>query len=479
VYLALGDADQAREALEAARRLAPDDPKTLLTLGALNAKAGAYDRARQDYLRVLKGDQANVQALIGLAGVARGQGRHKQAIEWLQRASKAAPRAVRPRLLLATQYLDRREFHRARGVAVKAERIAPNRADVLAVLGVSQLLDKDYTNAIGSLKKAIGLAPRSVPLRYYLARAHLARREVHEARGILREVVEMAPGYSPAITTLAYLEAQAGKFDQALALVQGQQAQANPQRIEVEGDIRLMQGQYKQAAALYAKEVDGQNSARLAVKAYLARRKGGLPEPFRPLMDWVEGHPHDTRMRLILAQAYQEANQDLMAIVQYEALLKREPDNVRVLNNLAWIYHLQGDERSIQLAEKAHRLSPETGAVSDTLGWLLVGRGDLRRAVPLLRLAATQSPEVPEIQYHLAVALARSGEGRESQRILTRLISADERSPVQDQAQQLLKELNNKDLGVWQGIEWPYPLSYGSQAGPRDADDIDLRASWS
>jgi predicted negative regulator of RcsB-dependent stress response len=79
--------------------------------------------------------------------------------------------------------------------------------------------------------------------------------------------VARAPGYSPAITTLAYVEAQAGNIGQALALVQGQQAQANPQRIEVEGDIRLIQGQHKQAAALYAKEVDGQNSARLAVNA--------------------------------------------------------------------------------------------------------------------------------------------------------------------------------------------------------------------
>jgi hypothetical protein len=153
---------------------------------------------------------------------------------------------------------------------------------------------------------------------------------------------------------------------------------------------------------------------------------------------------------------------------------------VQIFSNLAWIYHLQGDERSIRLADKAHRLSPDTGAVSDTLGWRLVGRGDLGRAVALLRLAATQSPEVPEIQHHLAVAVARSGDGRLAQRIPSRLISTDERSPVRGEAQQLLKELNNKDLGVWHDIdEWPYPLSYGSLAGPRDTGDIDLRVSWS
>jgi hypothetical protein len=42
---------------------------------------------------------------------------------------------------------------------------------------------------------------------------------------------------------LAYVEAQVGNIGQALALVQGQQAQANPQRIEV--DIRLIRRQYK------------------------------------------------------------------------------------------------------------------------------------------------------------------------------------------------------------------------------------------
>jgi Flp pilus assembly protein TadD len=130
-----------------------------------------------------------------------------------------------------------------------------------------------------------------------------------------------------------------------------------------------------------------------------------------------QGHPGDTSMRLILAQAYREANEDLMAIEQYEVLLKREPHNVQIFNNLAWIYHLQGDERSIRLADKAQRLSRDTGAVSDTLGWRLVGRGDLGRAVALLRLAATQSPEVPAIQHHLAVAVARSGDGRWARRM--------------------------------------------------------------
>ena len=92
------------------------------------------------------------------------------------------------------------------------------------------------------------------------------------------------------------------------------------------------------------------------------------------------------------------------------AAAQKQPDNVLVLNNLAWAYQQVKDPRALETAERAYKLKPDNAAVADTLGWMLVEQGNTTRGLELLQKAVAAAPKALEIRYHLAQAWVKSGD---------------------------------------------------------------------
>jgi predicted Zn-dependent protease len=86
-------------------------------------------------------------------------------------------------------------------------------------------------------------------------------------------------------------------------------------------------------------------------------------------------------------------------------VLKKSPDSVLALNNLAQLYHQQKNPRALSTAERAQKLAPESASVTDTLGWILVEQGETKRGLELLQQALAKDSKIPEIRYHLAVSI--------------------------------------------------------------------------
>ena len=74
----------------------------------------------------------------------------------------------------------------------------------------------------------------------------------------------------------------------------------------------------------------------------------------------------------------------------------------------------QNDKGATGFAERAYALRPNDPAVIDTLGWLLFRQGQVDRGLALLRDARLRDSTDPEIRYHLAAALAKSGRRTEA-----------------------------------------------------------------
>ncbi|MGD2082752.1 MAG: tetratricopeptide repeat protein, partial [Chromatiales bacterium] len=128
-------------------------------------------------------------------------------------------------------------------------------------------------------------------------------------------------------------------------------------------------------------------------------------------------------------------------------VLARDPDNVPALNNLAWLLSARSPDEARGYAERAAELAPESPAVMDTLGLVLLRQGDegeLDRARRLLIAAAAEMPDSPEVRFHLAMAWSRSGEVGKAAALLEPLLATEDAFPGRADAASLLDRLKGE-----------------------------------
>ena len=73
----------------------------------------------------------------------------------------------------------------------------------------------------------------------------------------------------------------------------------------------------------------------------------------------------------------------------------------------------------------------------------MLAQGDADKAVTYLTAANVSAPADPAIQYHLAVALSRTGRGADAQAMLEKLIGSGAAFADKAQAEKLLAELKH------------------------------------
>jgi predicted Zn-dependent protease len=112
-----------------------------------------------------------------------------------------------------------------------------------------------------------------------------------------------------------------------------------------------------------------------------------------------------------------------------------------LLNHLAWVSGKLGEEAALELAEKAHRLAPQSPVINDTLGLILVERGKVDQGLELLQEALRLAPQDPAIRLNLARGLIAAGKKQEARRELDALAALGERFRGQGEVAELMKKL--------------------------------------
>src|SRR5690606_936182 len=186
-----------------------------------------------------------------------------------------------------------------------------------------------------------------------------------------------------------------------------------------------------------------QPSSAAAIGQYRARAAAGARGALAPLQSWVDRNPTDRTARLVLADALRTTGAVKEAISQYESLSAENPPLAVALNNLAWLYFQSNDPRALVTARRAYEAAPNAPAIVDTYGWILVQAGQVHDALPLLKQAAAAQPD-PEIRYHYATALARTGATIAARSELEAILKASESQPFGAQVRKLLEELRGR-----------------------------------
>ena len=109
------------------------------------------------------------------------------------------------------------------------------------------------------------------------------------------------------------------------------------------------------------------------------------------------------------------------AIEEYESILKKQPTNISVLNNLAYML-IENDmmpDRAIEYAEKAYKNAPGNGNVLDTYGYVLLKNGKIKEADEFMQRALQQFEKdkinAPmEVYEHIAMIKEELGQNTEA-----------------------------------------------------------------
>lgn len=447
VYYNKGDAAHARQSFEKALSIDPAFFPAAINLAQIDMLDKKPDAARKRFESVLAKDKNNLQAMLAIAAMEADAKNEKAYLEWVNKAASAHPTAVQPRALLTRYYVQKNDPQKALTLAREAVNANPTNPEALDLLGVTQMAAGEKDNAVASFAKLVTLSPNNPLAHLRLASAQAANKSLSEARKSLNKALELKPDLVEAQIGIIGLDMQENRPAEAIKRVQ-QVQQQHPKSsagYAIEGDIQFAQKQFAKAATLYQKAFDLGKTGTLALKLHGALAASGKRnEAEAKAAQWLKEQPQDLGMRLYLAENYMAQREDKQAITQYRAILQQAPDNLISLNNLAWLLQKQGDSQAITFAERAHKQRPEDAAIMDTLGWLLIEQGKTAQGLDLLQRALAKAPDVPEIRYHLAVALFKSGDKGRAESELKRLIDGGIKFPQEREAAALLAQIKAK-----------------------------------
>lgn len=443
VYVGKNDIPNAKKSFESAIAASPGYVPAAINLGQLDMKDNP-EAARKRFEGVLNTDKNNVQAMLYLSAIAKNSGNDKEFVDWLEKATKADPAVLQPWGILTGYYLQQKNQKEALSHAEAAANANPKSPEALDLLGSTELSIGKTDEAVATYKKLKELVPRSPLANFRLGTALALGKDADAAASSFARALELKPDYVEAADALAGVYIRAGKYAEALKVANNFQ-QRFPKASEgllLEGDADMAQKQFEKASAAYGKAQAVDKTTVGAIKLHGAMTLSGkAKQADEEMLQWLRAHPKDVVARSYMGDVFVRQGNAKGAEEQYQAVLQVQPDNPGALNNLAVLYQKTNDPRAEEMARHAYKLAPENPQIMDTLGWILAGKGDVKEGLDLLQKAATLAPGAPDIHYHYAAALAKSGDKAKAKDELTKLVSSGKNFPQLQDAQALLKTL--------------------------------------
>lgn len=430
VQLASGDKAAARAAFEKAAAAEPSFLPPVAHLARMDMADKQPEAAKKRFNAMLAKDPANFQALSALAQIAVMQNQPEEATRLLEKAHNGHPEAIAPALLLGRHYIGYKQPEKAIALARKLQVANPTDASVIDLMGQAQLAAKDGAGALESYSKLANLQPKAAMPHLRLAAAHGLLKNQPAVLDDLKRAVSLDPDLLPARQAMAQYYVQQGKPDEALKVARSMQERDSTRAAGyvLEGDIHATGKQLPQAIPAYQKALAETKSPEMAVRlAYVYAQTGKTAELNQLVTGWQKTNPGDVTVPAFVSEKYLERKDFKGAIAILEKTSAAVPNNPAVLNNLAWAYHQVKDPRALDTAKRAVGLAGNHPAILDTAGWIMVERGDTDGGLALLRKASAAAPKSQDIRYHLAAALAKSGDKAAARTELNKIINDGEK----------------------------------------------------
>ena len=346
----------------------------------------------------------------------------------IKKAVTANPQSLNARIALVNFYTQRGDTKQAQLAAQDANIAIPDDPRTLQILGQVQLAAGDATLAVGTFNKLVAARPGAAEPLLLLARALVAAKDYDRAIEKLRAALTINPDLYEASREIVAIYVMSGRGEQALVEIKAIQRQRpkDARAYILESDLWASQGKWAAAeSALKAAQKQAPEDPMIAIKLHAVVSSAGKEGAADAAADkWLREHPKDVVLRNYLGERALRKKDLKTAARHYQAMVALQPDNVMILNNLAWVGGELSDPKALSYAEKAATLAPGNPAVLDTLGMLLVKKGDVAQGVEKLQQAAQGAPNQADIRLHLAKALIKAGDKAAARKELDALAQA-------------------------------------------------------
>ncbi len=345
--------------------------KLRLTLGELYLQTQQYDLASKTFREILSENSASVPAGLALFELSVQSGNHPAFLDDLNRFFTVNQVTLPQKIELAKLFLVRssRESSFLEPAIVMIGEIIrrhPGNGRLYALRGIAQMQKQDAAAALIDFRKALLLESGSIEIWEEFVTAAVIQKEYRSAAEALYKAKKRFPAMSLRLQVL-------------------------------EGELFFQRGQLKNAAFLLEKVVQSKK-AKKEKNLYLQASS-------------------------TLALCYDALGFRDKSLHLYENILALEPDNILMMNNLAYLLTVQGKElaRAKELALKVVAWEPANGGYLDTLGWVLFRMGEYEESRKVLEKAAELDPDEAEIVGHLGQVYEKLGDFKKALEMKERL----------------------------------------------------------
>jgi putative PEP-CTERM system TPR-repeat lipoprotein len=435
---------EARSAFEMALALDPGFTAATMNLAQLEVREKRPEAARKRLEAFVGKGRDEVAPMLALADLlATIPGERAEADRLMERAASVETRGVSTPQII-DHYLRANDFEKAVKLAQSAVQRDPENVELLELLARTYFAAGDISSAVGVYGSIVRVQPNSADALYGLAWLQSESGKQAAARLSLGRALALDPSHADSLALRAALEARSG--DKAEAMRSAKKLQALHPQSHVghilAGDIYMADGKFADAIPEYLRANALAPTRLVASRLYDSYFGAGrISDAEDAMLVWLKMNPSDIVARQEFADTSMRAGRLKTAVTQYEFVVKARPSSQQALNNLAWAYFEMGDTRAQATAQKAYDLNPKNAAVADTLGVILLQQGKTERALQLLRAAAEDSPGMPDIRYHHAMALARTGDRKAARAELQKALAGNRPFRRAEDARKLLEEL--------------------------------------
>jgi tetratricopeptide (TPR) repeat protein len=482
--LQIGTVAEAKTILEEIVAKAPDDLRPRVYLMKLACGERRNEDCATRIQSVLAQDATNYDALVSAGELDLAKNEPTKAVQEFEQLSKGYPRSAEVQYLLAVAYLrnsqDAKAVQDAVNSLILAVSLNPHFDEAALKLAELKIKSGQYAAAIDSLTKVIQERPQLRQAHLLLASAYLAQQNRDQAMAIYRGMQELFPqdpqppfligmiqlgkgqqpdareafersievssDYLPALEKLVDLDITDKQYASALDRMQ-KQIDRNPKVAQlwaIRGKIYLAQRNFTAAETdlSMAIELDSALESAYIMLAGLYVGSNRQEQAIERLTAFTDKNK-DVPALMQLATIHEQMKHYDIAGGVYERLLVVNPQFVPALNNLAYLYseRLGRPDAAYELAKRARLVLPEEPHIADTLGWILVKKGQYREALRLLQESASKLPDEPELQFHLGTALYMLGEEGPAGLALQKAAEVAKDFPGKDEARRRLSLL--------------------------------------